>query len=128
MKRWWVSPLVTVGLAVGISLARGGFLAPDRVTLYQLWSDAFFVAGVLVGGVGILAFVSSNGLFDILRFGLGKLIRVPLSKERRDAYPKTFYEYRMVKRGEGSAGGSLVLSGLLSIAVGGVFLALYYQV
>ena len=84
----------------------------------------FLAAGVFVGGAGLLAFAASDGLFDIIRYGLGKVLRLALGKERREAYPKTFFDYRLAKQGRGVAGLSAVAAGLLSVGVAGLFLVL----
>ena len=123
--------LVTAAVAAAIVLIAaiymGAFRAPDALTGFWRWSDAFFVAGVIVGGAGLLSFSSSDGLFDIIRFGVGKVLRIALSKEKQDAYPKTFYEYRQQRHGQGTSGLSIALVGLVCIALGGLFLWFYFQ-
>ena len=118
---------ISLGIAVAAAALRGGFSAPDAKAGFQAWSDGFFIAGVLVGGVGLLSFAASDGLFDIIRYGVGKTLRLVLSKEKRDAYPKTFYDYRMLKSGHGFTGFSLLLAGLICIVMGGLFLFFYQR-
>ena len=103
---------------------RGGYDAPDAASGFAAWSDGFFIAGVLVGGAGLLAFASSDGLFDILRYGIGKAVRLVLTKERRDAYPRTFFDYRQSRRGQGYNGLRAALIGLACIALAAVFLVI----
>ena len=69
MKRRGALWIATFALAVaaGAAYLRGGYDAPDAASGFAAWSDGFFIAGVLVGGAGLLAFASSDGLFDILR-------------------------------------------------------------
>ena len=122
-----VSAAFALAIAVGVAAIRGGFGAADPAAGFKAWSDAFFAAGVVVGGVGLLGFAASDGLFDILRYGAGKVVRLALSKARRDAYPKTFYDYCRLKRGRGASGLSASAVGLVSVALGGLFLALYMK-
>lgn len=118
--------LITVAVALAIVLAaaagRGGFNAADRLAGFQIWSDAFFIAGVLLAGVGVLAFASSDGLFDIIRYGVGKVVRLVLSEKKRSAYPKTFYDYRLMRRGKGMNGTFLMVVGAACLALAGLFL------
>ena len=123
-----VSAAFALAIALGSAALRGGIAAETAAMGFGAWSDAFFIAAVFVGGAGLLAFASSDGLFDVIRYGVGKALRVVLSKEKRDAYPHTFYDYRMQKRGGGMAGLSAMLMGLICLALGGAFLWLYMQV
>ena len=122
-----VAALICLVLAVLVAGHQGGFAAPDARAGFAAWSDGFFAAGALVGGFGLLAFASADGLFDIIRYGVGKMLRLGLKKEKRDAYPKTFFDYRQQKRGGGFSGLTLALVGLGSIALGGVFLWFYWM-
>lgn len=119
-----ISAGFALAIAVGVAALRGGVNAETAEQGFGAWSDGFFAAGVFVGGVGLLAYASSDGLFDAIRFGIGKAVRVVLSREKRELYPKTFYDYRMQKRGEGLSGFSAALVGAGCIALGGLFLAL----
>ena len=123
-----VSAAFALAIALGSAALRGGVGAASPAEGYRIWSDAFFVAAVFVGGSGILAFASADGLFDVIRYGVGKALRIVLSKEKRDQYPRTFYDYRMQKRGGGMAGLSAMLMGLVCLALGGAFLWLYMRV
>jgi hypothetical protein len=123
-----VSASFALAIALGSAALRGGVGAASPAEGYRIWSDAFFGAAVFVGGSGILAFASADGLFDVIRYGVGKALRVVLSKEKRDAYPRTFYDYRMQKRGGGMGGLSAMLMGVVCLALGGAFLWLYMGV
>jgi hypothetical protein len=78
-------------------LGRGGFEAGTRAEFYHLLCDALFVPGILLLCAWLLVFVASDGVFDMLHFGIQKAVRIVLKKEKRDLYPKTFYEYRTMK-------------------------------
>ena len=111
-------------VVLGVAAYRGGFsLASPEVT-FAAWSDAFFTAAVFTGGIGLLSFASSDGLFDLFRFGFSLLLRAPLSKEKRDEYPKTFYEYRQSRRGDGPAGIAAMVTGAILLLLAGLFLVL----
>ena len=118
---------VALAFTVGAAALRGGFSAPDARAGFQAWSDGFFIASVLVGGAGILSLAASDGLFDIIRYGLGKVMRLVLSQEKRDAFPKTFYDYRMLRRETAFTGFPLLLAGAVFLALGGLFLVFYFM-
>ena len=120
-----VSAAFALAIAMGVAALKGGFAAADAAAGFQAWSDAFFAAAVFVGGAGILAFAASDGLFDILRYGVGKVARLVLSREKRASYPRTFFDYRMMKRGRPLSGFSAGAVGLACLILAGVFLALY---
>lgn len=120
-----VSAAFALAIALGSAALRGGIAAETAAMGFGAWSDAFFIAAVFVGGAGLLAFASSDGLFDVIRFGVGKALRIVLSKERRGMYPRTLYDYRMQKRGGGMAGLSAMLTGAACLALGALFLWLY---
>ena len=119
------SAIIAAAIALLSAALRGGVAAASAAEGFRAWSDGFFIAGVFVGGAGLLAFASSDGLFDVIRFGVGKALRIVLSRERRAAYPRTLYDYRLQKRGGGMAGLSAVLAGTASLALGALFLWLY---
>ena len=119
------SAIIAAAIALLSAALRGGVAAASAAEGFRAWSDGFFIAGVFVGGAGLLAFASSDGLFDVIRFGVGKALRIVLSRERRAAYPRTLYDYRLQKRGGGIAGLSAVLAGTASLALGALFLWLY---
>ena len=123
-KGFLLSAAIDLAIAFFVAALRGGYASESAAAGFGAWSDAFFAAGVFVGGAGLLAFAASDGLFDIIRYGLGKVLRLALGKERREAYPKTFFDYRLAKQGRGVAGLSAVAAGLLSVGVAGLFLVL----
>ena len=111
-------------LALLVAVYRGGFSFASPEASFAAWSDAFFTAAVFIGGIGLLSFASSDGLFDLLRYGFSLVLRAPLSKEKRDEYPKTFYEYRQSRQGEGPAGIGAMLTGGIFLLLAGLFLFL----
>ena len=121
-----IAALVSLAIACLIGAARGGFDAATPAEGYQAWSDGFFTAAVLVGGAGALAFASSDGHFDAIRFSIGKALNAVRKKEKRKAYPKTFYDYRMMKRGRPTGGLAALVAGAICLLVAGLFLSLYF--
>ena len=100
-KRKWLRYVVTLSIALliglAVLLARDAFHQTDAHLLLQALCDAFFVPGILILCVGFLVVVANDGLFDMINYGVGKTLRLVLSEKRRSAYPKTFYDYRVMK-------------------------------
>ena len=72
-----------------ISIPQGLFHPQDKGGLVQVLCNAFFVAGVFEGGIGILTWVSEQGGHDIFGYS-GKVI---FSKFRpKEEVPK-YYDY-----------------------------------
>ena len=92
--------------------------------VFTILSDAFFVPGVILGGVGFLVWATSGGVFDMLSYGFITLIDTFRRDVTKRKY-KDFYEYRQVKKGEKRNVGFLLLVGLAFIVIAAVFLIVY---
>ena len=84
-----------VGLVLGavVFTARGGFSAGDAEAFWRAVCDALAVPGLLMTSAGLLSFVSGQGAFDGLNFSVRKAFVQVFREERRNAMPKTFYDY-----------------------------------
>lgn len=117
-RRVLVTLLIGLAMAVGVLLSRGTFSATDSQTLLKDFSDAFFVPGVLITGMGALVFVSVQGVFDMMSFGVKKVLALVRSEEYRAKQPKTYYDYlKLQEERPRTAYGFL-------LRIGGVFLLL----
>ena len=100
-KRFWrnyaMAMLVCLVLAIGIYALRGGLAVVEWEAQAAFLSDACFIPAVLMLCVAALMFVSNDGLFDIISYGVQKVLRLVLSEKKQAAYPKTFYEYKQAK-------------------------------
>lgn len=117
-RKFLIAFAIGMVIAAGVFTARGGLEYTDTVTVLQAFCDAFFVPGILFMGFGALLFCADDGLFDMMNYGVMKVINLSRSKKHRDAFPKSFYDYRQMKDGKRKGG-----FGYLFI-VGGVFMAL----
>ncbi len=82
--------------------------AGDPLPAERVWSDGFFVSGVLFLSVGILSLVAAWGAFDTLAYGAGFLAA---RFTRRDSGHKTYFDYVRAK----AAGRSARAGGLASL-------------
>lgn len=72
-----------------IAALRGLFSSQDTQETLKILCDAFFIAGVLFAGVGLLTWASSKGAYDIFSYA-GKVIVLKF-RPKQDV-PK-YYDY-----------------------------------
>ncbi len=93
----------------------------------QILSDAFFVPGVLLAGVGLIIFASNGGAFDMLGFAVllfFNLFRKDVNKRKY----KDFYEYRQAKKDKKRSMAFMLITGLIFIAIAVIFIIVYANV
>ena len=130
MKRvlpYLITTLVGAAIVVTIILAQRIWTAEDMTEIMRRLSDAFFVAGVCRGGVGLLGFASNGGVFYMLTFGIIRLFDLFRRNINERKY-KDFYEYKESKKDKKHGFGFMLVVGLVFIAIAGAFLAAYYNV
>ena len=130
MKRvlpYLITTLVGAAIVVTIILAQRIWTAEDMTEIMRRLSDAFFVAGVCIGGVGLLVFASNGGVFYMLTFWIIRLFDLFRRNINERKY-KDFYEYKESKKDKKHGFGFMLVVGLVFIAIAGAFLAAYYNV
>jgi len=89
-------------------------------------SDGLMVVGVMLAGVGLLAWISTTGFFDMLSYGFSSLKVLVMPFARQKARPR-FYDYKVAKQEKRKERPMHILCvGLGFLAASGVFAALYY--
>ncbi len=126
----WKRYAVTVGIGAGcflaLMLARGGFVEPDPANRWHVICDALAIPGLLFTSIGLLILVSDGGAFDMLKFGIRKLISMIQSQEKRDELPKTYFDYKMELAKRPCAGiGHLIIVGLFFLVMAVIALLVY---
>ena len=125
-KLWLISVAAGAAIALIYLRSQNGFSAPDSQTFWHILCDALFIPGILLTGLGLLVFAANGGTFDMLHYGIQKALRLVLSKEKRDRYPKTFFDYRYAKNGKPPAPTAfLLVPGLLYLLGATIALILY---
>ena len=77
-----------------IAALRGVFSSENTQDFLRILCDAFFIAGVLLAGVGLLSFAASKGAYDIFSYA-GKVI---VLKFRPKQEIPTYYDYMEEKK------------------------------
>ena len=111
---------VGLGIALAVAFYRGLSLHQPGHMIASALSDGFFVAGVLIFGVGGLMLISYTGFFDMISYGMRSFFILILPHKMPEKEPK-FYDYKVEKekrRGKPTytllivGAGLLLLSGL----------------
>ncbi len=89
------------GLAISLFFASiNGVFTEEKVSaIFVILSNSFFASGVLLAGIGVILFVSSEGLFDMLGFGVKTFFQAR-KRDVKDRKYKDFYEYKKAKSDE----------------------------
>ena len=127
-KRWLTAMAAGITVFLLLAIFRGGFTAEDPAERWRIICDALFVPGILLMAFGLLLFASRGGVFDMLRFGVQKVIGVILPRKKREALPRTFYDYKTEREGrEQIHMGYLLAVGMVFILLAGLALVMYNQ-
>ena len=123
----FIKYLITLGVGFALALmvmsSKGLFGMTDPKTIFHILSDSFMVAGVLLGGLGLLVFVSNEGVFDILIFGTKQFFGF-FRKGKTQKYAD-FYEYKEAKSQNKLKFGSILVCGAFFMLLTVVFYVLY---
>lgn len=119
-----------IGLVIVLIIicSKGIFEQSRTQVIMQILSDALFVSGVCITGVGVISFASKGGAFDMLAYGVRVFfiaLKDAFSREKIERKYKDFYEYSQAKKGRESHIGFILIVGLIFIAVSVVFLIIY---
>ncbi len=122
-RQYGITMLVGLVLGVGVFAARQGFSLSAWPEIAAALCDACFVPAALLIGVGLLLFVSNDGLFYMMSYGVQRAARLILSARKQAEFPKSYYEYWELKQAAGKATfGYIIAAGLTLLALATVFL------
>lgn len=122
-----ISFLIGAAIALLVMGLRGIFTETEPREIMRLLSDAFFVPGVVLAGVGLLVFATNGGVFDMLVYSVILFFNL-FRRNVQDRKYRDFYEYREAKKDRKRRSlAFLLIVGLLYIALAALFLILYGQ-
>lgn len=116
-----------VNLAVGAALSVLVF-ALGMARAYGLWrslSDAFFVAAVMLLGVGGIRAVAGRGAFDVLGYGLKYTVGLVFPSVWGDDGKQDLLQYRDKKAASRKSPKGQLLAGGVYLALAALALAVY---
>ena len=120
--------LVINGLmAFLVSLIRISSLTTEQIDYLLVLTDGFTVSGGLMCLFYLLVFVSDEGAFDMLSYSIQLVWNVTFHKNVRETkLPKTYAEYRAMKRSKPRLNLRFILySGLLYLIIGLIIWIIY---
>ena len=119
--------LAVAGLA-WLYLGQRDLAGATKQEQYRMWCDAFTIPGVILVMLGGMVWASTQGALDGLAFCLryAALSLIPGRQTAREEKYADYLERKQKNRAKGY--GFLFISGLITMAVAVVFLALYYSV
>lgn len=100
--------------------------AGETHVVMQILSDACFVPGVLLAGVGLIIFASNGGAFDMLAYAVIRFFDL-FKRDVRNKKYKDFYEYREAKKDKKRGMAFMLIVGAVFIVLASIFLIVYYQ-
>ncbi len=121
VRRYVISVGVGLGLALAVMLIRKIFSETDTNRILVILNDAFFISGMCLTCVGGLVFVSNNGIFNMLSYGISMLFTARKRNIKSRKY-KDYYEYKKAKEEKKHSYAYLLLVGLGFIAFSLIFL------
>lgn len=98
----------------------------EKYAVMQILSDACFVPGVMLAGVGLIIFASNGGAFDMLSYAVIRFFDLFRRDVRNKKY-KDFYEYREAKKDKKRGMAFMLIVGAVFIVLAVIFLIVYYQ-
>ena len=125
MKRYLITLFIGFAAVFGIAVSRNVFSLEVGADLFHTLCDSFFAVGALMTCFGGIVFVSNEGAFDGISYGLTSFFDM-FRKEKKNVF-KDYYEYKQSKGDRNHSFGFLLICGLFFLAVAGIMLALYYQ-
>lgn len=122
-----IGTLIAIVLTVSLAIGFGAFSAPNVSLMFAYLSNATFITAVFYCGVGVLAWISTTGFFDIFSFGF-KSLKYLFTPAKRDRSEGGYYEYAMEKREKNRtkmSTGFILVIGIVFLVISIVFLVLW---
>lgn len=102
MNRGWVryvwAAVVGALIVLLVSWGQGLFQGPQPQEAYHILCDGFFIASVLLIGVGLMCLISNEGIFDVLSYGVINIFRLFSPSNKFFSERESFYDFRMRRK------------------------------
>lgn len=126
MKKWLqyiIISVVSLLIVLCVLFTQDAFQHSGE-ELFKNLCDAFFVAGVVTLGIGLLIWASDKGTFDMIAFGVIKLVDL-LKKDLTKVKYRTYYDYRQAQQGKKHSCAAYLIVGSALMVISILFLVLY---
>ena len=123
--KYLITVVCGLGLAAWVAFNQNIMEKTTLQAIFHVLTDAFFIPGVLIFGIGALIFVTNEGAFDAITFGLKSFWSMFSKKLKHNR--ETYYDYRSARSEKKLPFGFLLICGLFFFAVSMVMYNLYYR-
>lgn len=121
-----ISAVIGILIFVIIICTKSIWKCEEAKDVFRILSDAFFVPGVCLAGVGLLIFASNGGAFDMLAYAVIRFFDL-FKRDVRNKKYKDFYEYREAKKDKKRGMAFILIVGVIFIVLAAFMLIAYYQ-
>lgn len=116
--KYVITAAIGLGIGLWVLISQDFFSLTTPLLKYGLLADAFYVPGIILTGVGLLVFVTNEGVFD----GLNYAVRSFIGMFRKNIVKyNSLYDYRESKGREKYSFGYIVLCGLFFLILSFAF-------
>lgn len=104
-----------------------GFFTESASVNLQIWSDAFFVAGILMVLYAGFVYVSGEGALIGMKFFLRNIFLafIPMGRAKYERYGD--YRERMLAEGQKRQKSHILITGLVFLSVGIILTVIWYK-
>ena len=92
-KRYVIPSVIGLAVAIGICFANDIFTLETSAEVFTVLSNACAIPGFVMFGIGILLWVTNEGLFNGISYGLKTVGRSLTAKKGEPIKDEEFYQY-----------------------------------
>ena len=123
INKYLITLIFGSAMALLIAYSKGVFDQTEAAMVFHILTDSLCVPAVLIMGLGGIIFVSNEGAFDALSYGLNSFFDM-FRKEKKNQF-RTFYDYKESKDNDDKPFGFLLICGLIFFVLMLVMYLLY---
>lgn len=120
-----ITLVIGIVISMFLAISRKFYAQENLKETFLILSDSFFVVGVVISGLGALVFVSNEGAFDMLSYGMMSFLG--LFKSKKEKKYDSYYDYKQQKAKNKMDCGFLLLGGLMVLAISVLMYILYFN-
>lgn len=117
----FITSIVAILMGIIVFAAVGGFKFENTKEIIRDICDAFAIPGFLLLAFGVLIFISNDGGFSMLSYGVKRIFYV----FKKDAKLDDFYEYKKKRVENPSPFKHLLIVGGIFFLIGMIFLIIF---
>ena len=114
---------IGIALASFVAFSKNLFNQTEFITIIHILIDSFTIPAVLITGMGGLMFISNEGGFDMLTYGMTCFMDL-FRKERKNKF-RSFYDYKESRAEKNTSCGFMLITGLFFIALVAILCIIY---